>query len=82
MAQKETTMAQEQVRCPACGIPFTERGLRLHFQKALSGWDREWDPRELHAQWARDKGIWVADTGAVFNFDRLNDALDEYLSGQ
>jgi hypothetical protein len=81
-AGKEATMTQEQVRCPACGLPFTKRGLRLHFQQALLGWDRERDPREPHVHWVRDKGIWVADTGAMFNFDRLNDALDEYLSGQ
>jgi hypothetical protein len=75
-------MAQEQVRCPACTWQFTKRGLRLHFRKALSGWDREWDRSEPHVQWARDRGIWVADTGAVFDFDKLKDALDEYLRDQ
>lgn len=75
-------MAQNQVKCPACGKWFTERGFRLHFRQALSGWDPSWDLRKPHTHWARSKGIEVTDEGVVFDFAKLNDALDEYLSGQ
>ncbi len=75
-------MAQEQVYCPACKRRLTERGLRLHFRQALSGLDPIWDPRKLHTKWARSKGIKVTDEGYTFDFEKLNDALDKYLSGQ
>lgn len=75
-------MAQEQVYCPACKRGFTQRGLRLHFRQALSGWDPIWDSRRPHTRWARSKGIKVTDEGYAFDFEKLNGALDKYLSGQ
>ena len=75
-------MAQKQVKCPACPKQFTERGLRLHFQQALKGWDPVWDSGQPHTKWARSKGIKVTDIGTTFEFEKLNNALDEYLSSQ
>jgi hypothetical protein len=75
-------MAQKQVKCPACPKRFTERGLRLHFRQALTGWDPVWDSGQPHTKWARSKGIKVTDEGYTFDFEKLNDALDKYLSGQ
>jgi len=75
-------MAQKQVKCPACPKGFTERGLRLHFRQALSGFDPIWDSSKPHTSWARSKGVKVADEGYTFDFEKLNDALDKYLSSQ
>ena len=75
-------MPQEKVYCPACRRVFTQRGLRLHFRQTLSGWDPKWDSRKLHTKWARSKAIKVTDEGYTFDFEKLNDALGKYLSGQ
>ena len=75
-------MAQEQIKCPACPRRFTERGVRLHFRKALEGWDPIWDSSQPHSKWAQSKGIKVIDIGTTFDFDKLNNALDEYLSSR
>lgn len=75
-------MTQEKVYCPACRRVSTQRGLRLHFRQALSGWDPKWDSRKLHTNSARSKGIKVTDEGYTFDSEKLNDAIDKYLSSQ
>ena len=78
----EATMAQEQIYCPACRKGFTKRGLRLHFRQALTGLDPIWDSRKPHTGWARSKGLEVTDEGYTFNFEKLNEILDRYLTSQ
>lgn len=80
-------MAQKQVKCPACPRRFSRRSdLRSHLTQALSGWDVRWNPSEPHTRWARSNGIEVSIevTGGEGRrkFDKLDDALDKYLSGQ
>ena len=76
-------MTQKQVECPACRKWFAgSSGLRAHFRRALSGMDEIWDSSKPHTRWARSKEIEVAEGGYIFDYDKLNDALDEYLSSQ
>ncbi len=73
-------MIQKKVKCPACNKQFTEKGLRLHFRQALSGWDPSWNPSMLHTKWARSKGLKVIEEGYTFDYEKLNECLGEYLS--
>lgn len=73
-------MVQKKVRCPACNKQFTEGGLRLHFRQALSGLDPFWNISVPHIKWARNKGLEVTEDGYTFNYEKLNECLDEYLS--
>jgi hypothetical protein len=75
-------MTQKQFYCPACKKTTSERGILLHFRQALSGFDRTWNPPNLHINWARNNGIEVDDSGYLFNFDKLNDILRKELSKQ
>jgi len=78
----EAAMVQKEVCCPACKRRFTRRGLHTHFRQALSGWDPIWDSAKPHVRWAQSKGITVTDEGYTFEYEKLNDALDRYISGE
>ena len=69
------------VKCPACPKVSSERGIILHYEAALSGWDKlVWNEgTEPHVKWAQAHGVTVSE-GYTFNYEPLKTALRQYFS--